>query len=181
MKHPSEFLQHIQASGGFLRTNKFEVMITPPEDVTIDNDSLTRICTNVISAKIPGSSIDTKIWNQGGNHVRKMANTKMYTDLSLRFRVSEDLLEKRFFDAWMSLIIDPVYHTLNYYDKYASSVISVKPLTRVINNSNNNGFYLFYECWPINVMDIDVSMEEENSVAILSVDFAFRGYTYEQE
>jgi len=170
-------LATVFSSGEYLRPNKYEATITPPPSVTATSEFLRRVSVNCRSAVLPGRAIETKEHGQGGFVVRKMAHSQQYTDLSLTFYLSEDLLEKRLFDAWQDSMFDPVYQNVGYYKDYAAGVVTVKPLSRA---GRAMPTYKFYECWPLSVNDVQVAYDLDNQVAGLDVTFAYHHWELEE-
>ncbi len=175
MTEISDFLSYVKKSGGYYRPNKYSVEITPPIDLPIDNASLQRICVNCTAAQIPGKSLETKDHSAGGGHVREHAHSVQSGRTNLRFNVSEDLLEQRFFGAWINLTHDPVFANLNYYEKYVG-LLCVEPISRF--PGRKLGVYTYFEAYPLIMNAIEVDNEENDTIAQLDVTFAYHSTTY---
>lgn len=53
---------------------------------------------------------------------RKMPYGVMYEDVQMTFRCSEDLFERKFFEAWQKLIFNDTTKEFSYYDDYVTDI-----------------------------------------------------------
>lgn len=53
---------------------------------------------------------------------RKMPFGVMYEDVQMTFRLSEDFFERKFFEAWQTLIFNQRTREFNYYDDYVVDI-----------------------------------------------------------
>lgn len=73
------------------------------------------------STDIPGrlfQSTEHKIYSVD----RKMPFGVMMEDVSMTFRCSEDLFERKFIEAWHTLIQDPLTKDMGYYNDYVTDI-----------------------------------------------------------
>lgn len=179
----SDFLAIIQKSGEYTRSNRFELEITPPSKINVQQDVLRRICANCKRAPIPGRSLAFYEYNQGGYTPRKMAHTQIYTEANLVFNLSQDKAEKELFDAWQD-IVSGFNGNLEYYREYIGT-FSVKSRS-IRQGTENNGQskkkepkYVYLEAWPVSVQEVDLDMGSNDTIAELSVQMAYHSWITE--
>lgn len=115
--------------GGMARNNLF--MVKLPSLANIESRELNVLCK---SATMPGKQIAT-VEKQIGIRIEKVAYAAMFDEVQLTFYMLNDFGLKKYFDAWMDLIIDSETNTVGYKKDYAKyiEIASVDP--RVISNS----------------------------------------------
>ena len=106
-----------------------------------------------------------------------MPHSVQFTDITCQFYLSEDLLEKRFYDGWQNLIYDDVWQNLQYYDQFVGTVVLTK--TAKSENKAGMGTYILHEAWPMVVGEVDQSYSSSDQVSTLPITFAFRHWEME--
>lgn len=170
----SELLSHVtMKSGGYSRPHHFAALISPPSVLKsmFGNEHLRRVSLNCSATALMGRHFASVDQDTGGQVIRKMPHSVIYGELPCRFYLSSDLLEKKFFDAWQDLILDPSTGNLNYYDLYRGTVSLVKH-SRVHNNSDSEK-YNYIEAYPIIVGDVQQDYASFNEISTLDVTFAY--------
>lgn len=153
--------------------------IFPPER----QKSISFMCNKAsISAK--ETELDTQVYKPG-YQIKMSRGQKPFEDLELTFQLSTDLNEKRFFDTWFSMVVDPFSLEQNYYDEYAKgNYITVFALPRSFagtivdeNTLTKDGFPIYwakyYDCFPTKVGNLDYSWGEQEA-AELTVSFSYK-------
>lgn len=77
--------------------------------------------SRVEMAELPGRSIATTEAKTVGPS-RKMPYTALYNEVPMTFQLSEDMYEKKLFEAWHDLMYNPRSNTAGYYDDYVTTV-----------------------------------------------------------
>ena len=121
-------------------------------------------------ASLPKRDIKAVDFVSKPGYVDKIASYQEYEQtMSLSFYCSPDLNERRFFENWANLVIDPYTKQPNYYDEYAkTNMITVFVLPRhfsgtIVDESTrdmhgNQLYYVkFYECYPISITENELS------------------------
>jgi len=170
-----EYLKNIGNSNGFFRPNTFEVIVTGPESLEVENESLRRISANCRISGLPGRTFETKPHDQGGQIERMFAHSVQFNEMTLTFNLSQDQVEKRFFDAWQDIIIKPDGQLLAYYEEYASGTVQINVLDK---NDKVYGQYELVDAWPRSVTDVELSMDSNDQIAQLSVAMNFHHYKF---
>lgn len=133
----------INNRGGIGRTNRFNVIFTPPTQALINIDfgailgslirgdfnknqvvtdprSLTLLCE---SASLPSRSMTTKDFEFTGKHKEKRVQGYSDSDVSFSFLVTNDFYIKRMVDDWQEAIVNSKTNSLGYKDDYTCDVV----------------------------------------------------------
>lgn len=176
MRTTAELLANVAASGQYSRQNRYEVAVTPPRGLSLPGrmDSLGRIEMNCSVAQVPGRSVATREVSAGGTPVRKMAHSPQYEDMSLTFLVSDDLLEKKFFDSWQAMVFEDTWGNLQFPSEYYG-VVEVRKTSRRMGEPTT-GTWVLHDAWPIIVGPVDLSAES-GAIATMAVTMSMRHWT----
>jgi hypothetical protein len=176
--------------GGLARSNKFNVMFSPPGQSLL-NLNRTDILESVLSggfdmrqlindprdiailcqrAQFPSWNISTFEY-QANHQVNKFPYTYIHEDLTLTFLCTHDYYMKKMFDQWMNGILSVDGHVVNYKSNYAVDIV-VQQL--------NNKFipvygYTFYKAYPIIVTAMELDAGSSDYVK-LDVTFAYDSF-----
>jgi hypothetical protein len=96
------------------RPNRFEVFI--PGEVS---ERLRFRCEN---AELPGKTFATAELKIGANPTEKYPYHVAFNDLNLTFIVSDDMIEKQFFEQWMEQINPSDTYNYEYRTTYAKDI-----------------------------------------------------------
>lgn len=135
------------------------------------------------AAEIPGRSVATTEYKDWGVP-SKIGYAPIYADLGLTLLLSEDLREKKFFEAWQDAVIGD--HRVDqkttkgwntrYYDNYVGTV--------EIQQKNQKGevvaTYKLEETFPLIVNPVSLDWNSTNEVSKLQVSMAYKYYTTER-
>lgn len=141
------------------------------------------------SVSLPKRSIKTLDFVVKPGNVDKIADYQEYDhDLSMTFYCSPDLNERRFFENWANMVIDPVTKQPNYYDEYAkNNVVTVFVLPkmfsgglvdeRTVDYKGNPLYYVrFHECYPTSIDENELSTESSELLQ-LKVTLSYKYFT----
>ena len=178
MRTNAELMANINDSGGYARLNRFEVNVTPPISLLsfrTGTRALDRISMNCTTASLPGKSIATREVSRGGALTQKFAHSSLYEDLRLTFMLSDDSIEREFFERWQELVNEDRHGNLSFPSDYYGTVELVRESR---SGSRRGSTYIYERCWPINVGQVDFSTEA-GTVASFQVAFAYRRWRRE--
>jgi hypothetical protein len=175
----TEFLADIQTHG-VAWNNRFYARITPPQtikDIISDfgervggtSESAVdpqRLMLRADMAELPGMTWATGETKYLGPTFRRPVQ-QVFTDLSLNFIVSGDLVEKYFFDYWSYAIKD----SSDLYS-YFNDIIGEIEVTLYTAQYEAVYGVKFYEVWPISINPIQLSWQDQDTMR-LSVSFAY--------
>ena len=119
-------LSNFQAQVGSLtlaRTNRFEVIITPPKlNQKRDISELTSLFCEV--SNLPPLNINVKPFKMyGPNHQRPVGSDYGGDGLSMTFHVDSKMSIKRFFDDWMEGIVTRDTYNINYQSNFVTTIL----------------------------------------------------------
>lgn len=162
-------------SEGFSKTSLMDVQIFPPPGMGDSKDSelLTFSCQ---SADLPGKTFgvsERKDYVISSKHV----NSVSFTDLNLTFLCSSSMLERKFFDQWMELILGTGDLKTSYYDQYVSESIKVN-LYKGSPTSQKTCTFTFKKIFPTVLASQNVSWMSED-ILKLTVSFSYENWTVE--
>jgi len=146
--------------------------------------SLSFMCNQVL---LPDREITTLDFTVKPGVTQKIASYQTFGQmLPMTFYCSPDLNEKRFFENWMNLVINPISRNANYYDEYAKfNTITVFVLPKFFSGSfvdentvdeNGNPLYYikFYECYPTKITSSELANSKEEDLLELGVEIAYK-------
>lgn len=107
---------------GVARPCHYQILITPPKKLLQDFPSISETLSVYCErGSLPGRSIvGNSVRADGPRRFHPYLST--YDQLPFTIRVSKKGVERRFFDAWMSMIYSQKHQKLGWYDDYATEV-----------------------------------------------------------
>ena len=101
-----------------------------------------------------------------------------FGNLSMSILLSENLREKRMLMGWQDYIINPKHNFNPSYIDTITTTITVTVLADPGETKRVRGvIHRFYECYPINVGDVELSYSTTDEAATLDASFAYNYYT----
>jgi len=157
---------------GMSKQNKFEAEILFPSIVEqAYRGSSVSTSVKIKSITMPGRNITTTTNDTIYGPTHELAGGLSYADsVDITFYLSEDLNEKKRFDAWQEWIYNPRTYNLNFYEDYVST-INIYQLGDDL--ERKYGISLL-ECFPKTINQLDYSNESASAVHDLTVAFAFK-------
>lgn len=133
----------INNRGGIGRTNRFNVLFTPPSQALINIDidailgslargtfnknqlisdprTLSLLCE---STSLPSKAIQTKQFDYTARYPEKRVQGYTDADVSFSFLVTNDFYIKRMFDDWAQMIVSSEGYALGYKNDYTCDVV----------------------------------------------------------
>jgi len=157
-------------STGIARSNRFEVVVSPPTSGSLaSTNTLTASCE--ISA-LPGRGYSVNDRRMYGP-LQKIPYEKLYNEITMTFRCSADMNEKRFFNAWLDTIADKGTHAFAYYDEYIAQSITIKQF-----DGQDNQTYAasLIEAYPTSVADLNLDQSVNADYHKLQVTFVYKEF-----
>lgn len=157
----------------YARPNRYWVQIAPP--IALQKDPTTvflkDIELNCQTAQFPSLALSTAEIRTKGP-LRKMPYDQIYDDLNVSFYNGSDFRERRFFEKWMSAIVDPETKNFEYYENYTTYIV-VAQLD--VNGLVTHAVQL-EEAYPINLGEIALSYESTDTIETFPVTFTYRSW-----
>ena len=163
----NEFKATIARRGGLSKTNRFDVMMSLPQGITLSDRGrdLTMLCE---SAGIPGKQITTTEYDLY-THQRKFPTGFIQEDVTLIFNVTSDFYVKQIFDEWQGLVIKLDSFLLAYESEYQVDLI----IRQLDENDDPIWTSTLIGAYPITVNSLTLDNNSDNAVQKLSVTFAY--------
>lgn len=152
------------------RTNRFEVIITPPFSLAAFYNSL-GVSLMVEQASLPMLNVATKPFKIFGPSYQKPITSEYGGEgISLNFHIDRDMRLKKFFDDWMHAVVNPTTYTVGYQRDYIGT-IEIHQL-----NEQDKITYsvILEEAFPRNMNLVDLNHTASNQTHRLNVLFAYR-------
>ena len=133
-------------------------------------DIAQRVSLRCESVTLPARNLNT-IDRITAGPTRKVAVGSTYDTVDMTFILSGNTEERSLFSTWQNFIVDPSNgSSINYYDNYTGSVDIV-----TFDKSGNETLKVrMIEAYPVSVGDIQMSWNESNTYATITVSMAFR-------
>lgn len=161
--------------GGLATAEKFEVIFMggPQGLDTNTKRDLQFLCENVALPTKSLSAGEKSIYGISYQMPYKVA----YQELSMTFMLTDDMAQKKFFDAWQNKIIDPDSGNLKFYEDYTCKMLIRKHGRRSLDFGG--GGRVPYEitiegAWPSIVAEVQLTHGGGNEVARLPVTMQYK-------
>ena len=133
-----EMLAEYHSDDGFAKTNRWELIISPPTGNRGNNLS-SNVFAPIMAANsgegvvqkaalmcenfsFPGRNLDSQPDSNVYGPERELVNGYSFGDISSTFRLSSDHKEKQFFDTWQRLAYNPQDFSIGYYYDYVGEI-----------------------------------------------------------
>lgn len=154
--------------GETARPARFDVQIPIPLKLVAYLNIARRLSFRCENAELPSVTLATterKIYGPTEKH----PYLKTYNQSTFNFIVSDDMSEKKFFDAWIELIIPKTTHDINYKSDYVVPItVNQYDLQNRVSYSVN-----LIDAFPISINQLDLDWSNESSHHKLAVTFAY--------
>ena len=181
----------ISKKGGLARTNRFQVIFTPPsvslrnlnpevlvgslvsgsfkvKNLINDPRDISLLC---VSAQLPGRQITTADYIAEKQAVPQVQSI-IDEDVTLKFILTNDYYMKIMFDNWVNSIVDLDKYRVGYKKDFAVDVV-----IQQLNDKNIPVYGVRLEnAFPTTVAAIELDNSSENSIQELSVTFSYDKY-----
>lgn len=156
MSNLTTFIAQIKTKG-LARSNRFRVEIPIAQSIlSIPNSEFSPSSNGDMmlycdSVQLPGMNYSTT-QNRSYGEFREIPYDRLFDNINLTFYVDSDMKVKRFFDTWMSTIVNPNDRTFGYYTDYCvNSKIYVNDM-----EDNTTHIVNLYECYPKTIGSIQM-------------------------
>ena len=152
------------------RTNRFEVLITPPIGLKGDYKS-DFISMYVEQASLPALNIFSKSFKIfGPSYQRPLSSEYGGEGISFVLHVDRDMKIRKFFEDWMHLIVNPDTFTVGYQSSYATEI-----LIRQLDEQENVTYEIkLIDAFPRSVNLLELNNSAQNQTHRLNVLFGYR-------
>jgi len=191
-----EFISSMGKAKGFARTARYAVRITPPTNlnqlaslrnvgasgVTAANpDASTmqqlskqlgeQVNLHCDSVSMPGHDLQSQSVQHGSAPARDIVQSHDYAgNISASFYLDSHLRERHFFEMWQKMAVSTSTHKANYYDDYIGSM----EIFQLDGNNQITYGIKATEVYPTTIGGIEYGYANSNTIAKLSIGFAYR-------
>ena len=156
---------------GAAKPNRFNILITVPPRITplLDNQNLISLFCE--STQLPTQTIGTR--NQriyGPATPRPFSVEYGGESIPATLILDRDMTIKAFFDAWMSLIVNPNSFNVNYPDEYRTRI----RISQLDEQENEKYAVILTDAFPKSLSLMEVNQSTQNQVHKLTVNFTYR-------
>ena len=162
--------------GGLATTERYQVVFKdlPP---ILQNESIVRdlsfYCETVALPTKSISASDKLLYGTS----YQMPYRQAFQELSLSFYLTNDMAQKRFFDVWQTLIIDPISGDLSFHENYTCE-IEIKKFRRTSLISDTPDYQVTLEkAWPSIVAEVQLSHGGGSEIGRLPVTMQYKRWT----
>jgi len=193
------FIASMNRSGGFARTSKYAVIITPPaslsrlaaerntgggaqfrEEITNTNAANMQTLNSQVGRQInlhcntvsmPGHDLQAQDQQHGSAPGRQIVQSHDYAGfIDASFYLDVHMRERHFFEQWQKMAVNTNTHKANYYDDYIG--------TMEIYQLDGDGEITYgikaTEVYPSTIAGIEYAYANTNQIAIQAVQFQYR-------
>jgi hypothetical protein len=153
---------------GLARSNKFSIEIL--DGVGTLSKSIDLLCESV---SLPGMQILTTEYSNI-RHATKYPTGIMYEDVELTFLLTQDYYTKKFFDTWMSKIIET--NADEYYLKYRKSYCRDVVINQLNDRNEKVYSHKLLDAYPISAQTIELNSTTDDEVAKFNVTLTYDKY-----
>ena len=186
-------------SGGFARTSKYAVIITPPaslsrwaaerntgeggqfrEEITNTNAANMQTLNSQVGRQVnlhcntvsmPGHDLQAQDQQHGSAPGRQIVQSHDYQGtIAATFYLDVNLKERHFFEQWQKLAVDNSTHKANYYDDYIGSM----QIFQLDGNGEITYGIKATEVYPTTIGGIEYAYANSNQIATQAVNFQYR-------
>ena len=182
------FIASMNRSGGFARTNRYAVVISPPRGLALFDSSVNSLSDVLISqdylkttnrqvnlhcsaVSMPGHDLQAKEQQHGSAPGRQIVQSHDYEGtIAATFYLDSHLRERHFFEQWQRSAVNTQTHKANYYDDY----IGTMDIYQLDGNGEITYGIKATEVYPTLIAGIEYAYANSNQIATQVVQFQYR-------
>lgn len=169
-----QFQTEIRARG-LAKQNRFEIEMPVPKalgsKITSESRLINMFCE---STTLPTQTIGVKNQRIYGPGYPRPYSTDFGGDgIALTFLVDQSMDTKNYFDAWLSMIVDPHQYFVHYQSDY---IVPIR-ISQLDNQDRVVYSAILEDAFPRSVQMLEVNNTSQNSVHKLTVNFVYRRWT----
>jgi len=171
------FIASMNRSGGFARTSRYAVVITPPTKLLSEDSNRFLVNTqrqvnlHCSTVSMPGHDLQAMEQQHGSAPGREIVRSHDYAGtIAATFYLDSHLRERHFFEQWQRSAVNTQTHKANYYDDYIG--------TMEIYQLDGDGEITYgikaTEVYPATIAGIEYAYSNSNTIATQVVQFQYR-------
>ena len=178
---PEKIRSVVSRRGGFSTSEKFHIIFTASENISgstnevvtlLGNDAdLSYLCENVALPTKSISGVDKLIY--GVNY--QMPYRQAFPEIAMTFYCTKDMIEKKTFDLWLELIVNPTTGDLKFYEDYVCDITISKFAKDAIDFNATPVYKIILEkAWPSIVAEVQLTHSAGSEITRLPVTFQYK-------
>lgn len=128
-----------------------------------------KLALYVQGVNVPGQKIEKH--KQESDRIPYDSPTEISSsELSITFLCDQSMIQKHYFQEWMTNVINPASHAHAFYNDYIANIV-----VRMFDTKGNlRNIIEFTECWPIAIDDVDLAYGHSDKFIEFKVSFTYR-------
>lgn len=166
----SNFISTV-AQTGLARTNRFEMIITPPAALAAASSTAEQVSLMCEITNLPPLTVQVRPHAIYGPPYQRPVGLDYGGDaIAATFLLDSNMNVKRFFDEWILSIVDRYSYNVSFPREYASYIY-----INQLNERDDETYSLYLEdAFPRSINVIDLNHAAQNQVQRMTVVFAYR-------
>jgi len=171
------FIASMNRSGGFARTSRYAVVISPPAKLLSEDSNRFLVNTqrqvnlHCSTVSMPGHDLQAMEQQHGSAPGREIVRSHDYAGtIAATFYLDSHLRERHFFEQWQRSAVNTQTHKANYYDDY----IGTMEIFQLDGNGEITYGIKATEVYPATIAGIEYAYENTNQIATQAVKFQYR-------
>ena len=171
--NPQKLRDIVATRGGLATNEKYQVSffnLPSGLDISITN-TLTFYCETVA---LPTKSISASEKMIYGTSYQ-MPYRQAFQELSMTFYLTDDMAQKKFFDNWQALIVDPTTGDLGFHDNYTCNM-KIKKYGHLASGFGDTPTYEIeiFKAWPSIVAEVQLSHGSGSEIGRLPITMQYK-------
>jgi len=171
---PTKLKSIVAGRGGFTTSERFQVIFIPSKTGKISNIGISQD----LSYLVENVALPTKSISGVGKMIYgleyQMPYRQSYPEIAMTFYCTKYMQEKKTFDTWQNLIINPHTGDLSFHDDYTCDII-VNKFHKDATDFNKPIYSIKLErAWPSIVAEIQLTHSAGNELTRLPVTFQYK-------
>lgn len=160
----------IELGNGPTMASQFRVSFAFPQALKTAHEGFKSSEISVLcqSVSLPGTQVATTELPVYGPPL-KMPYGLIYQDLNVSFLCTNNMAQRKVFEEWRRIIVDPTTNYVNYYDTYVGNLI----VEKLNQKGNVVHTVLFEDVFPVAIFEQELS-SNNNDWLKLSIQFSYR-------
>ena len=169
---PNKFLVEINGLPSAFSGSEFELAgLDEDYDVNSVGEEMSQLVfftTSCESAQFPGTNFLTQEYHKYGQML-KVPYQRIFEDVTLSFRCDGNMLEKKFFDRWTSIVQNTLTGDMKFKDGYVAT-IKIAQLSEAFQE-----IYVgeLVNAYPVNIQAVTLAQDQNNSYVKIDVTFTY--------
>ena len=167
---PSDEAIDVFKKNGFMRTNRFEVLINSPPSMS---GAIKQVQFHIKEISLPDRTLRSVLNTNIYGPTHDIVQGQTYGSLNATFYLDSRLTEKLYFEEWQKSTFDTNTYNLNYYKEYIGSL---EIYTLDEQDKRKHGVRV-HECFPDTINAIPLSQDTSTAVGTIGVGFKYRYFS----